>query len=375
MRKILYLVTEDWFFLSHFLPMARLAQSSGFQVVVATNVNDKAADIAAEGFRLIPLSSRRGSLHLGESFRELARTISTVRDEDPDIVHCIAMRPVVFGGIAAKIARAKGLVLAPTGLGRLWMDVGPRAAATRSVIRFLVGSWFRGPKTHYLFENEDDPHEFGFDLRAPDVTIVGGAGVDPKAFPLTQERPGSPIRVAVVARMIWPKGIAEAVEAVALARSRDVPVELHLFGDPDPSNKDLIPETSLRAWSLQPGIHWHGWTPDVARVWRESHVALLLTNYREGLPRSLIEAAASGRPIVTTQAAGCRELVRDGTEGFLVRPGDIEAAAGALASLASDASLRARMGAAAHAQFQERFTEYAVTSKVAQVYRSLVSAQ
>jgi len=371
MRKILYLVTEDWFFLSHFLPMARLAQRAGFNVVVATNVNDKAAAIAAEGFRLIPARSERGSLHVGGSLREFFGLVRTIRDENPDIVHCIAMRPVVLGGIAAKIARAKGLVLAPTGLGRLWMDVGLRAAIMRSVIRFVVGSWLRGPKTRYLFENDDDPREFGIDPAAPDVSVVGGAGVDPDAFPRTPEPPGSPLRVAVVARMIRPKGIAEAVETLERARARNVPVELHLFGAPDASNKDAIPEATLRAWSSKPGIHWHGWSPDVARVWREHHVALLLTNYREGLPRSLIEAAASGRPIVTTQTAGCRDLVRDGQEGFLVPPGDIDAAVDALARLAGDAGLRARMGAAAHARFQERFTEQAVTSKVAETYRAL----
>jgi glycosyltransferase involved in cell wall biosynthesis len=145
-----------------------------------------------------------------------------------------------------------------------------------------------------------------------------------------------------------------------------------LFGAPDASNKDAIPEATLRAWSSKPGIHWHGWSADVARVWREHHVALLLTNYREGLPRSLIEAAASGRPIVTTQTAGCRELVRDGKEGFLVPPGDIDAAVDALSRLAADDGLRARMGAAAHAHFLEKFTEQAVTSKVADTYRALV---
>src|SRR5687768_4482784 len=135
MRKILYLVPEDWFFLSHFAPMARIAQASGFDVVVATNANNKAADVLAQGFRLIPLKSSRGSLHLGAAFRELTSTIGIIRDEDPDIVHCIAMRSVVLGGIAAKFARAKGLVLAPTGLGRLWMDVGLRAAIRRSIVR------------------------------------------------------------------------------------------------------------------------------------------------------------------------------------------------------------------------------------------------
>ena len=172
--------------------------------------------------------------------------------------------------------------------------------------------------------------------------------------------------------MIRPKGIAEAVEAVARARQLGSPVELSLFGRPDPSNPLSISEETLRQWSAQPGITWYGHSADIAKVWADHHIALFLSSYPEGLPRTLVEAAAAGRPIVTTDAPGCREVVRDGIEGFLVPPGDVEAAAQALVRLANDPALRARMGAAANARFYERFTEAAVQQTVKTLYRSLV---
>jgi glycosyltransferase involved in cell wall biosynthesis len=172
--------------------------------------------------------------------------------------------------------------------------------------------------------------------------------------------------------MIKPKGIAQAVAAVRRARALGAAVELHLFGAPDPSNRTTYAEADLQRWAAEPGICWHGATDDVARVHREHHIAMLLS-VREGLPKSLVEAAAAGRPIVATDVPGCREVVRDGHEGCLVPFGDIDAAAQALVRLAGDRGLRLRLGAAAHARFQQRFTVAAVKTVFIQLYRSLLS--
>ena len=368
MPKLLYLITEDWFFVSHFLPMARAARAAGFEVVVATRVRAHGARIAAEGFRVVSLENERRSFGPFEALRGFFRIVRIVREERPDIVHCIALRMVVLGGLAARMGGARQLVLAPTGLGHLWSDNGLIERFARALSRIVAGRWLRRPGTRYLFENTDDPREFGLGEGAP-VTIVPGAGVDPAEFPPSPEPAAPPMRVAVVARMIWPKGIAEAVAAVRRARALGADVELDLYGEPDPSNRRTCTEAELRALA-EPGIRWQGRTDDLARVWREHHVALLLTYYREGVPRSLIEAAAAGRPIVTTDVPGCRDVVRDGAEGLLVPPHDVEGAARALVRLAGDAALRARLGAAAHARFEERFTEAAVRRTVGELYDS-----
>ncbi len=369
MPKLLYLITEDWFFVSHFLPMARAARAAGFQVVVATRVRDHADRITAEGCRVVPLENERRSFGPFAALAAFARMVRIVREERPDIVHCIALRMVVLGGLAARFAGVERLVLAPTGLGHLWIDDGLKERLASLFARLVVGRWLRRPGTRYLFENFDDPAEFGLAADAP-VTIVPGAGVDSAEFPPAPEPPAPPLKVAVVARMIWPKGIAEAVEAVKRARALGAAVELDLYGSPDPSNRRTCTEAELQVLSAASGIRWQGRTTDVARVWREHHVAMLLTWYREGVPRSLIEAAAAGRPVVTTNVPGCRDLVHDGVEGFLVPPHDIEVAAQALVRLAGDAALRQRLGRAAHARFEERFTEEAVRRTVTALYAS-----
>jgi glycosyltransferase involved in cell wall biosynthesis len=370
MSKILYLVTEDWFFVSHFLPMAQAARDCGLEVAVATRVREDGERLKAEGFSVLPMESKRGSFSPLRSLRDFFQALKVVRKERADIVHCIALRPVVIGGIAAKLAGTGALVLAPTGLGHLWIEHGTAVRLARKIVSAIVGSWLRGRRTCYLFENRDDPSEFGLNPDGADVTIIGGAGVDPAKFPRSEEPAAPPLKVAVVSRMIGPKGIVEAVEAVRRARSAGAPVELHLFGDPDPDNRRSIPQTTLEQWSTEPGITWHGRVADVAQVWRQHHIAMLLS-YREGLPRSLVEAAAAGRPIVATDVAGCREVVRDGQEGILVPLGDIGAAARALATLAADPDLRYRLGAAANARFHERFTADVVMQKVRNLYLSL----
>ena len=368
MPKLLYLVTEDWFLVSHFLPMVRTAVAAGFEVVVATRVRQHRARIEQEGCRVVPLENERSSLASPEMLRGFARIWRILRNEKPDIVHCISLRMLVLGGIAARLQGVKWLVLAPVGLGHLWLNNNFIEDAARGLSRIIVGRWLKGPGTRYMFENTEDPAEFGLAAGKPPVTIVPGAGVNPEDFPPTPEPTMPPLKVAVVSRMIEAKGIADAVAAVRRARALGAPVELDLYGMPDPSNRRSCTEAELRAWSAEPGISWRGSTADIVGVWRTHHVAMLLTWYREGVPRALIEAAASGRPIVTSDAPGCRDLVRNRREGILVPLRDTEAAAQALVELSRDADLRARLGQAAHARFQERFTEAEVRRAIASAY-------
>jgi glycosyltransferase involved in cell wall biosynthesis len=366
MPKLLYLVTEDWFFVSHFLPMARTARAAGFEVVVATRVRNHAARIAAEGLRVVALEGERRSIGPAAVVRDFARIVQIVRAERPDLVHCIALRMVALGGLAARLGGARGLVLAPTGLGQLWSEESAANRMARAALRFVIGNLLRGPGTRYLFENIDDAREFR--LSGAAVTIVPGAGVDPADFPPSPEPRAPPLKVAVVARMIAAKGIEDAVVAVRRARDLGAAVELDLYGLPDPSNPRSCSQAELTGWATQPGIAWHGRTGDVAQVWRTHHVAMLLTWYREGVPRALIEAAASGRPIVTTDSPGCRDLVRDHREGMLVGLRDTEAAARALVELAADPELRQRLGLAAQMRFKEHYTQSDVQQAVAAVY-------
>jgi glycosyltransferase involved in cell wall biosynthesis len=371
-RKLVFVVTEDWFFASHFLPMARAARELGLDVIVVTRVRDHRRLVEATGARVIPLEAERRSLNpmaLGYAAGQLA---SVLRAERPDLVHCIALRGILVGGFAATLAGLPRRVYALTGLGFLGARTDWTGRLARGAIRTLVRR-LETRSTHYLFENPDDPQLLGLAPGDSRVTIVGGAGIDPDALAPAALPPQPPLRVAVVARMLWSKGVDLAVEAARAARAEGAPVELSLYGAPDPSNPKAIPEETLRRWSREPGIRWHGPTADVASVWRDHHVCCLPSRGGEGLPRTLLEGAACGRALVTTDVPGCRTLVRDGVEGRVVPSNDAPSLGRALAALSRDPISVARMGDAARARVLDGFTERDAMTRVKSLYRKAFS--
>lgn len=374
-RKLVFVVTEDWFFASHFLPMARAAREIGLDVLVVTRVRDHRSAIEAVGARVIPLEAERRSLNPMAAGYATGQLAAILRREKADLVHCIALRAVLIGGAAAAMAGVRRRIFALTGLGFLGARTDRLGRSARAVVRALVRR-LETDETHYLFENPDDPRLIGLDpADERQVTILGGAGVDPDLLVPAPFRPQPPLKVAVVARMLWSKGIDLAVEAVRIARRRGVAVELSLYGAPDSSNPRAIPDHVLRQWSTQEGVTWHGPTSDVPRIWAAHHVCCLASRGGEGLPRALLEAASCGRPLVTTDVPGCRALVRDGIEGFLVPPDDPGALADAFARLGQDPALGARMGEAARARVLSGFTERAVMDAVARLYGRMLSQE
>jgi glycosyltransferase involved in cell wall biosynthesis len=371
--KLVFIVTEDWFFASHFLPMARAAKEIGLEVTVVTRVRDHRQAIEQAGARVIPLEAERRSLNPMAAGYAAGRLAAILRAEKPDIVHCIALRAILVGGAAAVMAGVPRRVYALTGLGFLGArgDIVGRSA--RTALRALIRGPLQNAHTRFLFENPDDPRLIGLDPADERVTIVGGAGVDPDALQTTPLPPQPPLKVALVARMLWSKGIDVAVEAARLARARGGAVELSLYGVPDPSNPKAISEQTLREWSAAPGVLWRGPTRDVAAVWRGHHVCCLPSRGGEGLPRTLLEGAACGRAIVTTDVPGCRALVREGMEGLLVRPNDPAALADAFLRLAENPTLVARLGKAARARILDGFTERHVMEAIKRLYGSLLA--
>ncbi|GJE17878.1 glycosyltransferase family 4 protein [Methylobacterium marchantiae] len=373
-NRLVFVVTEDWFFASHFLPMARAAVAMGLSVAVVTRVRAHRAVIEATGARVVELEAERSSLNPMAAGYAAGQLAAILKGLKADIVHCIALRSILVGGTAAAMAGIPARIYALTGLGLM----GARSDVTGRMARLGLRQLIRGPlaskKTRFLFENPDDARALGLDPADTTVTIVGGAGIDPALFPSATQPPSPPLRIAIVARMLWSKGIDTAVEALRLARAQGTAVELSLYGAPDASNRRAIPEETLRGWSRD-GVAWHGPTRDVTRVWAEHHVGCLPSRGGEGLPRTLLEAASCGRAILTTDVPGCRTLVRDGIEGLLVPADDAPALAAAMVRLAADPLLTARMGGAARQRIVEGgFTEEAVTEAVAGIYAELIRA-
>jgi glycosyltransferase involved in cell wall biosynthesis len=372
-RKLVFVITEDWFFASHFLPMARAARELGLQVTVVTRVRSHREVIEATGAKVIPLEAERRSLNPITAGLKTGDLAGILRREKADLVHCIALRAILTGGFAASMIGVKRRVYALTGLGFLGARTDRIASLAQKAVRLLVRGLETG-QTRYLFENTDDPKLLGLDPASDRVTILGGAGVDPDLLKPAPLPPQPPLKVAVVARMLWSKGIDVAVEAVRTARARGAAIELSLYGTPDPSNPKAIPEETLKAWSAEPGISWYGATRDVTAVWREHHVACLPSRGGEGLPRTLLEAAACGRAIVTTDVPGCRTKVRQGIEGRLVPANDAASLAEALVALSRRPEEVARMGEAARARVLDGFTERQVIERVKQLYRSILAS-
>jgi glycosyltransferase involved in cell wall biosynthesis len=370
--SLLFLVTEDWFFASHFLPMARQARAMGLDVVVVTRVRDHREVIEATGARVMPLEAERKSLNPLAVVRQLAALARILKKEKPAILHCIALRPILVGGIAARLAGVRNRVYALTGFGFFGARRDLVGRTARAMLRGVLRGPLDGPGTRFLFENEDDAAALGLDPKGAEVLVVGGAGVDPDAYPAAPLPTMPPLKIAVVARMLWSKGVDLAVEAVRRARADGVDVTLSLYGAPDASNPKAIPEERLRAWAAHQGIIWHGRTGNVAAVWRDHHVCCLPSRGGEGLPRSLLEGAVSGRAVLTTNVPGCRSLVRDGVEGMVVPP-DVGALAEAIRRLAADPALVARFGAAARARVLEGFTERHVMEAVGRLYAGLLA--
>lgn len=371
-RKILFVVTEDWFFASHFLPMARAARELGLEAVVATRLRDHADVIRASGARVEDLQIQRGRLEP----RSILRSVSALEDilerERADIIHCIAHLPILVGGLAARRLGIERRVFALTGHGLFGARQGWRGLLARQVLRGAIRGVLGSRRSRYIFENPSDARTLALSPTDPRVSIVGGAGVDPARFVPSPLPEGRTLRVALVARMLWSKGIDTAVEAVGLARRDGADVTLSLFGMPDPDNPRSIAVDQLQAWAVREGVEWQGFTSDVAAVWRSHHLACLPSRGGEGLPRTLLEAAACGRPILTTDVPGCRDFVRDGVEGYVVPPEDAASLAARLRHLADDRALVQQMGRHARERVVSGYTERHVMDAVKAVYADLL---
>jgi glycosyltransferase involved in cell wall biosynthesis len=332
------------------------------------------AAIEATGARVVAFEDERSSLNPMSAGYAAGQLAGILKALHADIVHCIALRAILVGGTAAVMAGVPARVYALTGLGLLGARKDRAGSLSRLALRHIIRGPLATARTRFVFENPDDARALGLDPADTAVTVVGGAGVDPAAFAPEPLPPMPPLRVAIVSRMLWSKGIDVAVEAVRLARSLGAPVELDLYGAPDPSNRRAIPEAALREWSRD-GIAWHGPTDDVGRVWAGHHVACLPSRGGEGLPRTLLEAAACGRALLSSDVPGCRDLVRDGVEGRLVPPDDAPALAEALARLAADPARVAEMGSAARRRIESGgFTEEAVARSVGAIYAELLGS-
>ena len=370
--KLLYFVTEDWYFYSHRLQLALAAQDAGYDVAVVTNVNEHGETIRRAGIRLIPFNlSRRGMNPLSE-LAVLARLIKVYRKEKPDIVHNVAMKPVLYGTIAARIAGVPRVVNLLAGLGYVFTSVRPLARLLRPVIGSAFRMLLHSSRSRLILQNHDDLCIFIRNqyVNEERIRLIMGSGVDTAVFSMTPEPSGIPV-VILASRMLWDKGIKEFVEAARQLKCRGTDACFVLVGSTDAYNPTAISEEQLTAWQSEGVIEWWGHRKDMPAVFSKSHIICLPSFYGEGVPKVLIEAAASGRPIVTTNTPGCREIVKNGENGLLVKAHSTVELAAAMQHLIEDPELRQKMGVRGREIVVNEFSIEKVIKETLSVYEEL----
>ena len=375
MNKILFLLDlEDRYFLSHRRALALAARDAGYRVIVCVRIGGKYIErIRAEGFECFALEhENKAGISFLREFLVLIQLVRIYRKYRPRIAHHFGVRNLLYGSIAARLAKTPFVVNSFLGLGSLFSENSLRFRCLKKIILPPLRYFHRAKNTRVIVQNDADK-EMILQNVLPDesrLNVVRGSGVDVRSYHPAPEPTGAPLAV-LASRMLTDKGVHEFVEAATLLQKKDMKIRMALAGSPDPKNPSSIPESTLSQWHREGRIEWWGYREDMAEVWRDCHIAVLPTYYKEGLPRSLLEAASCARPLVATDVPGCRDILKDRVNGLRITPRDSKALADAINKLAGDADLRRKMGAAGRRIVEREFSDEIVTGKILELYEHM----
>lgn len=379
--KIIFFANTEWYLFNFRLSLAKALQAQGHEVLLISPPGEYGVRLQALGFRWEPLPMDRRSLNPLQELRLLAYLWRLYRREQPALAHHFTIKCVVYGSAAALLARVPARVNAVAGMGYVFTNGALKARLLRPVVRGLMKLVLNGRGARLILQNTDDMAAFAkAGLARPELTrLVKGSGVDltrfvPRAQPAQAEQvshQAQPTRVVLAARLLWDKGIAEYVEAARQLKAKGLLIHFLLAGAPDPGNPAAIPQATLNGWQAEGLIKLLGQVSDMAALFASADM-VVLPSYREGLPKSLIEAAACALPLVTTDAPGCREVVTHEVDGLLVPVKDATALANAIERLHHDPALARQLGLAARARALREFDERIVIRQTLAVYGELV---
>jgi len=350
--------------------MARAARDAGLEVHVATRVSGGAAAIEAERFVVHPITFVRGSLSPLATLSTIAALRRVQREVKPALTHHVALQACVLGMLAA-LGRSVACINAFIGLGYLFTSDSGKARTARTLVGALLRLLINRKNCTALVQNPDDRAALlSLGIAKSRIALIPGSGVDIDRFtPLSEPRAATTF--GFVGRLLDDKGIHTLVAAHRLLRARLPDARLLIAGTPDPANPASVTEAEAKSWNTQPGITWLGHVDDVAGFWAQAHVAILPSR-REGLPLSLLEAAACGRAMIASDVPGCREIVIHERTGLLFPVDDAQALADAMLRLASNRQLRANYAIAARELVVEKFAADLIERKIVQLYRRLL---
>lgn len=371
-RTLLFVVNVDWFFLSHRLPIALEALRQGYSVHIATGLTDKSKELQRHGLVVHPLNLDRSSTGLGNAWRTMIQLWRVFRLVRPDVVHLVTIKPVLLGGLVARLTMVPAVVVAVSGLGFVFIAHGPRAL----VRRWLVGGMYRIALGHrnlrVIFQNPDDRASLTKLAHLPDSKVeeIRGSGVDFAQYAYTPLPPGVPV-VLLAARLLADKGVREFVHAAQLLRQQGVAARFCLVGAVDPGNPASLTDAELARWASENVVELWGQRSDMPEVLGAAHM-VVLPSYREGLPKVLLEAAACGRAVVTTDVPGCRDAIDPGVTGVLVPVRDATALADAIKGMINDPVRCRSMGDAGRALAESAFDVRQVVAAHLRIYQELI---
>ena len=374
--KVIFFANTDWYLYNFRLALARYLREQQFEVVMLSPAGSYGPLLEREGFRWIPVEMNRLSLNPLRELGVIRRISALYAVEKPDIVHHFTIKCVVYGSLIARWHGIPSRINAVTGLGYVFSDQGVKARVLRPLVRHLIRLALRGRGSRLIVQNTDDLSAFvSAGVASPhDTHLIRGSGVDTTTFQPLHDGAEPPFtRVLLASRLLWDKGIREYIEAASLLRQRGIPVQFFLAGNPDPGNPASVPVAQINAWRDAGVVTYLGHVNDMPGLLSGMDV-VVLPSYREGTPRSLLEAAACGLPIVTTDVPGCREVVKHGFNGLLVPPRDSTALAAAIHRLCTNTDERRRMGLAGREKVLNDFDQQRVLEETFAVYRQLLSA-
>ncbi|MBW9264260.1 MAG: glycosyltransferase family 4 protein [Candidatus Thiodiazotropha sp. (ex. Lucinisca nassula)] len=368
-RLILFVVNDAGFFLSHRLPLALAAKKQGYDVCVATPPGDGVEQIKAEGlsYRQVSLS-RSGANPLAE-LRTIWNLYRLYRELQPLIVHHVTIKPVLYGTLAARVAKVSAVVNAISGLGFVFLARGWFSAIARSAVLTSYRWLFSRKRLWVIVQNRDD-YDYLLEkecLSQDKIELIRGSGVDVDNFVMSTESDGLPL-VVLPGRMLWDKGVGEFVEAAQQLHRMGIKARFALVGGIDPNNPESVPAVRLAEWAREGNVEWWGNRQDMPEIYSDAHI-ICLPSYREGLPKVLLEAAATGRAIVATDVPGCREIVIEGENGLLVPARESRPLADALRRLITNPALRQSMGQKGRAMAEAEFSIHQVIERHLNIYQ------
>jgi glycosyltransferase involved in cell wall biosynthesis len=372
--RLLLLITEDWYFRSHRLDLARAARDAGMEVSIATLAQNNGKWIRDEGFKYLQIPFSKGGRHPLRELSAVVKLTRLYRRERPDIVHHVALKPILYGSWAARMAGIPAVVNAFAGLGSLFIADGWRWEIVFAALKAGLRGARHLRNARNVLQNEEDCERLIQEriITREQAVIIRGVGVDLSVFRPIAEPKGIPI-VIQACRMLWDKGVGEFVQAARLLNKQGIQARYVLVGKIDKHNPSRISENQIRAWEREGVIEWWGHRDDMATVLASAQV-VVLPSYREGLPKVLLEACACERPVIATAVPGCREIVRNGENGFLIPPKDPETLAKAIAVLLKNPALRIRMGKRGREIVVGEFSAGQIARQTLAVYRELLES-